>query len=523
MTKILIVDDEPIVRLGIKALGEWENEGFLMDYEASNGKTALSVLKDHPDIGIVITDIDMPIMDGIELTEKMQMQYPDILVLVLSAYSDYNLVRQTFKNGIFDYIIKSDMTYAKILSQLKNAKKELNKRTQKMQELDELRSQEEKVKKYYLKETMLTGNLLYSLPAGYYFLVYFVIHETPEPHSDLQPDAQLSSKILNVVKNTVLPFHCVECVNLAADQYAILFSLPQKIGHAELHEYALNVVKKLRASMKNYLNIAFTASYSPLFTTQAQIAENFQKALSAANLRFFWGTDKLYSESELILAQRLSSTRLPDLSALSSNVDAGNYDGAESEIQEMLVNPEKAAGLKVEEIVHYYRDMLSILYGNANQREEMEDICGTLDDFYQVMNHVDTLCELNQKVLCQSQKLLYHLKQKAACELNDFIWKAKNYIRKNYSDPKMSVELVSSYVCVSPSHFSTTFVRQTGEKFHEYLAAVRISKAKELIKSTQLRDYEIAEEIGISNSETFSRLFKKMVGCTPREYRKKYL
>jgi two-component system response regulator YesN len=119
LCKILIVDDEYLLRQGIKHLVDWEKEGFTIVGEASNGKEALSLietLKPH----IILSDIVMPVMDGLELVKVVKEKYPQIQIVILSGYSDFNYVKGTFKLGVNDYILKPKLNPDEILTLLKN-------------------------------------------------------------------------------------------------------------------------------------------------------------------------------------------------------------------------------------------------------------------------------------------------------------------------------------------------------------------------------------------------------------------
>ena len=118
--KILIVDDEYIIRQGIKHLLDWEKHGFQVVGEADNGKQALEMIeKDPPDI--VLTDIVMPVMDGIELTKMLNIKNSGIQVIVLSGYSDFEYVKSTFQSGAVDYILKPTLNPKELLSVLQKA------------------------------------------------------------------------------------------------------------------------------------------------------------------------------------------------------------------------------------------------------------------------------------------------------------------------------------------------------------------------------------------------------------------
>lgn len=126
MIKVMVVDDEKIVRMGLQALENWESFGFSFCYEASNGLMALEILKKDPEVRIILADLQMPKMDGLQLLEKINKQGLPVEVIVLSAHDRYDLVRQAFRLGVSDYVIKTEMNRAEILKQLKNAAAKLN-------------------------------------------------------------------------------------------------------------------------------------------------------------------------------------------------------------------------------------------------------------------------------------------------------------------------------------------------------------------------------------------------------------
>lgn len=118
--KILIVEDEFLLRQGIKNLVHWEQEGFQVVGETNNGKEALQLIESlHPHL--VITDIVMPIMDGIELTGIIQERYPEIKVIVLSSYSDFEYIKSAMKNGAEDYLLKPTMNPDSLLKAVQSA------------------------------------------------------------------------------------------------------------------------------------------------------------------------------------------------------------------------------------------------------------------------------------------------------------------------------------------------------------------------------------------------------------------
>ena len=119
MYRVLLVDDEPLVRLALKSLIPWEQHGFVCELEAGNGEQGLHLLQNHPEIDILFLDISMPLMSGLELLERLQVSDRRPEIIILSAYDDYPLVREAFKRGASDYILKAELDQERILQLLR--------------------------------------------------------------------------------------------------------------------------------------------------------------------------------------------------------------------------------------------------------------------------------------------------------------------------------------------------------------------------------------------------------------------
>jgi two-component system response regulator YesN len=115
MTNILIVDDEPLVLLTLRSLCDWESHGIYIIGEAENGKAALEFIRAHPSVNLVLTDVDMPLMDGLQFAETLKDTNPEIPVVFLSSYNNFDYVRRAFKSGAYDYILKSEMDESSLL------------------------------------------------------------------------------------------------------------------------------------------------------------------------------------------------------------------------------------------------------------------------------------------------------------------------------------------------------------------------------------------------------------------------
>jgi len=151
MYRVLLVDDEPLVRLALKSLIPWEQHGFVCELEAGNGEQGLHLLQNHPEIDILFLDISMPLMSGLELLERLQVSDRRPEIIILSAYDDYPLVREAFKRGASDYILKAELDQERILQLLRAVAERIEDKRKASSSPQELVRREAR----YLKEDIL--------------------------------------------------------------------------------------------------------------------------------------------------------------------------------------------------------------------------------------------------------------------------------------------------------------------------------------------------------------------------------
>lgn len=533
MYKMLLVEDEPIVRLALKSLVDWNSYGFDEVLEASNGKKALEIMTARGDIDIVITDINMPVMNGIELIEEGKKLRGDTEFLVLSAYDDYPLVRSAFKLGINDYILKTEMEPDKIIKMVMTALEKKKGSSNKKSTID----RNELIRKLIdgdLSKAELDDSIL-RLKGDYYLCCsilidnFKIIKERYEDN-DLR---ELISSVVNAVYQVLETVNIGEVISLSSEEYGIIFAFESSM-ESNINEKLEEILSKIRNALLNFLNIGVTVGISGINKDIKKIKPLFEEGQRNARLRFIYGKGKnIYPKDEEEvnnikknknnnITQQIIAEMIKENGILEA-LDNLDEEKCIEEMKKIFKLKELSFTGNIESFYKYYLEIILAIAQHVIKDEgnNCEGIIGEDIDFYTEIRKFDTIAEVEGWIMKLLKTLISSLK-KMNIRGSKAIKQAKDFIQKNYG-AKITLDMVSKEVGFSKTYFSKIFTEETGENFTTYLTNVRIEKAKELLTKTEMKIYEVCEHTGYPNIEHFSRTFKKLVGVSPMQYKNNYM
>ena len=411
MTSVFLVDDEIVIREGIRTSFPWEETEYTLVGEAPDGEMALPMIRDlNPDI--LITDIRMPFMDGIALCQTVRSQMPWISIIILSGYDEFEYARQGLQLGVREYLLKPISA-----GDLRKALDRVN-----AQRLEEIRRRErsERLRTEgstdFLKEKLLGS--LYSEDAG-------------------EEDAE------NILK--------------------------------ELRRMGLN----LYATRYEVVDTAFEPGREGM-EALAELAEGSGGTVYATASR--------------------AGGRLLVLGDGEQDTEERAYAFASSAARELERAGCSRIRIGIGEIAEAPKDILRSMQTARHIRHILEDQEGEAP----LIVGVREIGELPSE-------------RRTLAVVNE----ARYYLSQHFSDPNLMLQDVAKAVGMSNSRFSTVFAQQSGKTFTETLTGLRMNRAKELLRDTDRRSAQIAEEVGYNDGHYFSYLFKKTEGMTPGEYRQR--
>lgn len=537
MYKLLIVDDEEEVRKGIIQKIDWGRSNFEIAGEAENGREALDLIEENiPDV--VITDITMPLMDGLCLTKTIHESYPTVKTVILTGYDDFKFAQQAIKYGVADYILKPVLPedIEELLEKLKSR-------------IDSEIAQKEDI-------VRLRQHYSESLPIIRDKFLSLIITGRQDEKEIKQKIEYLNLKIEGDIfvaaaasidpssfKNNVFEENDIELVKFA------LFNISQEIvekhsfGEVFFHDDNLiflagfreqdynevlsktfSVLDEIRQSTEKYLKITITAGIGRIGRSLAFLKESYKSAVTALEYKLVIGGDKVIYIDDL--EPQTTSNLVFDENKEKALVSSIKF-GTSKEVTEAVKILFSDTALKKASFTEFQLYILELAAAISRLSRDFQldtaEVFGIDSSLYEEILRFQTGDELRNWIEDTCIKLMKHISSKRQNTTEMLLQRAKNYIRENYGDEEMSIQKVADYLHISPSYLSLIFKKDDGVTFLKYLVGIRLEAAKDLLVNSDLKTAEIAEKIGYPDINYFSYFFKKNFGMSPREYRSKFI
>lgn len=534
--KVFLVEDEMVIRRGIKNSIDWEKEGYIFCGEASDGELAYPmIIKEKPDI--LITDIRMPFMDGLELCKLVKKELPNIKILILSGYDEFDYAKEAIRLGVTEYLLKP-ISSGKLLEAL-NWVSESIRRKKKIKDLvrkymEEMRENTEHEKQKFF-EQMIAGNLSMAdaletgkkyemnLSAGMYNLLLFrfTLGEENRKSGELLGEAEYAIEKLTERLEYVFEFQ------RGVEGWAFLLMADNE---EQMSERVKELSKDLEEIMKNYSTIAYFGGIGQPVARLRELEESFREAERALAARFTMELNRIISVEDIRMAQNVDTlddieiTSFGEIEKTRTMLEKFLNNGAEDEIDEFVdvyINelPEenlKSVLMRQYIIMDAYIVMMSFC-------EKIEGIEGEMqaqsEELKNSMKTIQTLEEIKNYIRMLLKKIIGVRDTISGRRYSDIIEIAKDQIRKTYMSDEISLNTIAAEVGMSPSYFSSIFSKEMGKTFVEYLTEIRMDRAKELLMCSSMKTSEIGYEVGYKDPHYFSYIFKKTQNCTPKEFR----
>lgn len=523
MYKVFLVDDEIVVREGIRSNFPWEETDFTLAGEAPDGEIALSMLQDvKPDI--LITDIRMPFMDGLELCRQVARSMPWIYIVILSGYDDFAYAREAISLGVKEYLLKP-VSGQELRSVLERMALRIQEDKRQQASLNAYREQMASSKRF-LKEKLLAElygganvervlssarSMQMNLRANHHLVM--LLAPSPEPESEeamfgaqsvLERLAEGSGGTAHLCRRGG-GFALLVLGDNAADLEERAYGLAQAARYDVERSAGVKLLVAIGADVERMEDI-------PRSLMDAQrILERLQTNKAENDPRRIMGAQDVGDEAALDLSD-VDAAPLQDMLKYASAEDAdeilhryvaGLGEGASQSVMManyLYVEIMMAASRIVRDCGGVPREVISEGFSARQPMLNVEDVLP----------------------LCRSMlgRALAFRDQQSSARYGDVIRKARAYIAEHYADSNLTLSDVAKQVALSNNHFCTVFSQEMGVTFTEYLTSVRMARARELLSDTGLRAGDVASAVGYNDPHYFSYLFKKNTGLSPRDYRK---
>jgi len=535
MYKVMIVDDERIVRIALKTIIPWEQYGFEIIGGASEGHAALSLIEENcPDV--LFTDLKMPGMDGIELIKNIKERKYKCKIIVLSNYGEFELVKEAMRLGVYDYLLKLTLKtdefiqmMCKLARELSEEKEKEGKRVVENIKLDKSR---QAGRTLFFRE-VLTGSLtgwqeIYEkadlmgiqFDPGSYYLLYIIIDKSiiTDEWRDDNNRSLLAFAVSNIVSEILGQKKVPEVVEISPDKLVAIVAENQSSKASEMiYQKAVNISR----SVNTYLNIKIDIVISKPFNAFHEISRSFNECKDYANMRFYKSVDSIVRVDGSLKPEtpgKFVNAWAKTLENIGRCLEIGDKNNLYHEINSYLSRAarenmdtselkEKTLNL-VKELNHYifttdkYKIPDPVLEGELMEAQNLEQFHAA---FNKIINDME--------IKVEEEKDLRHRKE---------ITFIVDYMEKNYWD-KINLSRLARQVNLNESYLCRVFKKETGKSIINYLNDIRMEKAGELLKQSQVTVKEVAASVGIGDPFYFSKIFSKYYGISPTEYKNKVL
>ncbi|MDK8642126.1 response regulator [Niallia taxi] len=524
MLKVLIADDEMQVRLGLRMKINWEEEGFKIVGEASNGREAIEWLRKKK-INLVITDMRMPIMDGLELAQYCYKEFPQVKLIVLSGYSDYEYIRGSMKEGVKDYLLKP-VSPDELEDTLRKIRKEIEAEKKKQADEAQMRhfvmTQFETVQEQYLlhlvKESWFESEMVKER------LCQLKLEEMASENTSFQilsVEIRDKSNQPNRLRELWYPFQMM-CKELAyTDKGLYTFYDPSYTNMIHFlkivdrgQDTLVNLVKEVQLQVNKLLVLETVIGIGSVVDGISNLNNAYISSLLA------WSKSQFGARSQVIDVSNLQDEDF-EFSAdmekkLTNAVENANFMRFKENLDELLGNN------KVQSILafSFISNRVLFLIGASARKYNMQ----TKDIQNMMWNCQKSIWELNSyhKVIDQLTDLARLIIEKVRTVRFSngklVIEGVRQYLDQHYAN-EISLTFLSDLFHINSTHLSETFKNQVGLNFSDYLLNIRMEKAKEFLKDKQLKIIDVANLVGYTNSGYFSTVFKKHFHQTPVYFR----
>ena len=543
MVKVYLVEDEIIIRQSIKNSIDWEKEGYEFVGDASDGELALPViLKEKPDI--LITDIRMPFMDGLELSRMVKAELPDIKIVILSGYDDFEYAKQAIKIGVAEYLLKpvSSAVLLEHLSEIaEKVRDEREDLALKKVYYQEMQENEELIKMKFLGE-LISGKLSLAdamekgkrfhmnLSGPFYRIILFKFIQ--EDHVQAEQSEALA-EAYEAVGNYVDGLKDAFRFQRGVEGWAFLLTSVDEDMEAQTERF----IEGLKEVIAPFEALTWFGGIGSEAARLRELRYSFREADKAFAGRFVQEPNQIISVEQLNYEQldnEFDANIFGEINQFDQIITRFLSSGSREEVESFVgalfteISEDHFRSLMIRQyiIMDIYATVLAFckkLRKDTGADGEAAGQMESLRENEEILKRAVLTAESVDDIKDYIGPLLDHVIELrntlSGRRYSDIIRTARKRIEQDYMSEDISLNTVAAEVCMSPSYFSSVFSKEMGKTFIEYLTEVRMEKAKQYLVCSSMKTSEISYEVGYKDPHYFSYIFKKTQGCTPKEYR----
>lgn len=524
-TILLVDDEEEVIQVIIKKIN-WEGLGFSVIGYADNGVKALEMVEEYqPDV--VMTDIKMPYMDGMELSHHIKAEFPATKIVLFTGFDEFEYAKEAVHLEVEEYILKP-VNSVELMNVFTQLKIKLD------QEISEKRNVQI-LEKYYMESlplfqvnfysTLIEGRIQeeelpkflidYRIDFGGPFFCSLVVHMSSSQVPQGMNPLLLATSVQKQAEERLGKRWSAKCFPYLGNT-VMLAQLKDRNEMTELTDDCDRFCKYVR----RMIGVVVTVGIGKICGSILELSKSYNDAREAVSYRVLYGSSRAINIQE-VAPQEMSESGLTndqELTHLFKMIRLNSRDDIIWAVDRYLTQ----SALSAKSLQQHHvmvMELVSTFYRfTANNDILMEEFSGDMKKLYGALLDMETEA-LREWLVRISLSLSEKLVSARSRSSQSFVEKAKEYVQDNYADEELSLDSICETLGISNSYFSTTFKKETGNSFVGYLTDYRMEQAKKRLIETNEKSYIIARSVGYSDPNYFSYVFKRHFGVSPSKYR----
>lgn len=523
---VLMVDDEDEVIQIIRRKIPWEELGFNVCGQAKNGIEALEMVEElQPDV--VMTDIKMPYMDGLEFASKLKEKYPDIRIIIFSGFDEFEYAKQAIGLEVEEYLLKP-MDAVEIRRVYEKMKISLDTKRDLQKNIENLERHYEKslpiLQEGFLSSLMEGGipeNLMQSSLEEYHIdltgphYVVTIIHTSNKSTPEGMSFRLFQLSIRQLLEESSL----MEKNKYIFNYRNNIVSITELKTADEISKYT-DECDRFCKSAKRSMKAMVTIGIGEIVHNLDDIHLSYKGAREAVSYRTIFGAGNAINIMEIDpKSQQFKFKESNSLDDIFKQMKMGREEDILQAVEDYMSRL-YSADLNLQALSYVLMELVSSLYRFIQNNEmDLKMIEPENGNIYTSLLQMDSLEEIGSWLRSTSLKMRKIVQEQRISKTGSFVRAAENYVKEHYNNPELSIDLLCSELGVSSSYFSTIFKKETGKTFINYLTEYRMNEAERLLIEENEKKYIIAEKVGYSDPSYFSYVFKKWFGMSPMKYK----
>lgn len=538
MYKLIIVDDEYSTRSGLKMCINWFEYGIEVAGEAENGNKGLELAnRVRPDI--VLTDVKMPGMDGIEMVKRLKEQHPDTKFVFISGYDDIEYLKSAMKMDAVDYILKPvnlEELNAVIEKIMTMSKREESRKDMLQRMSAKLNQSIPLLREKFLIQLIRDGRadristekridfLDLRLPYDAPYCALIVRIDNPRTVFDTMTEQNtqlISFAIQNICQEIVDARASGSVFEHQRGEYVLLVALPE----AEGEDFIFPLVSELMASLNGFLKrmaeeISLTIGIGAAVAHLGLLADSYQMALEAIERKLFLGKNQVITFDVLAAQKDVDYRRINErIAVFASVLKTGDANQVSQQLEALFAELRASAGIG---FIDCQRICLQLLLVTSQFLSEFGMRAGDLgereSEAWSQLMKLETLDDMSGYLQGYLKEVCERIENRREKPVPEVITEIIRIIHQRYPD-NLTIADIASQVYLAKTYICLLFKQETGETINEYITRVRMEKAKELLQDTDQKLSDVCTAIGYAEPSYFTKQFRKYTGMNPSDYR----